>query len=98
METWATGYKNLAGDFDAKGQKAESFMAYLTAAKEKFKDLAMFLYVANGSVLKDMAAFLSATDGNSLKDFGMYLQALSAVPAFRSVTAHRINSVIHEVS
>lgn len=97
LSTWATGYKNLAGDYDVKGQKIESFMAYLATAKDKLKNLAMLLCVADGSVLRNMAVFLSVNDGNSLKDFGMYLQALSAVPAFRSVTAHRINSVIHEV-
>jgi hypothetical protein len=96
LETWATSYKNLAGDYDVKGQKMEALITYLTAAKSKFKDLKMFLSVANGSVLRDMAAYLAATNGIVAKDFGMYLQALSAVPAFKSVTAHRINSVIHE--
>ena len=97
LETWATGYKNFPGEFDAKGQKIEVFMAYLAAAKNKFKDLAMLLHAVNGSVLNDMGVSLAATNGIVAKDLGMFLQALSAVPVFRSVTAHRIDSVIHEV-
>ena len=97
LSTWATGYKNLAGDYDAKGQKIEAFMVYLATAKNKFKDLAMLLHAVNGIILNDMGVSLAATNGIVAKDLGMFLQALSAVPVFRSVTAHRINSVIHEV-
>ena len=97
LETWATGYKNLPGYYDAKGQRIEAFMTCLATAKNKFKDLAMLLHAVNGSVLNDMGVSLAATNGIVAKDLGMFLQALGAVPVFRSVTAHRINSVIHEV-
>ena len=97
LETWAIGYKNFIGEFDAKGQRIEVFMAYLAAAKNKFKNLAMLLHAVNGSILNDIGVSLAVTNGIVAKDLGMFLQALSAVPAFRSVTAHRVSSVIHEV-
>lgn len=98
FETWATQYKDLAGDFDAKGQGVESLTARLETAKAKYKNLAAFLSVTDGSVLKDLAAFLSVTDGSILKNMGLYLKAVQSVPAFRSITAQRVSSVVHEVS
>lgn len=98
FETWATQYKDLAGVFEAKGQSIESLMSRLEAANAKYKDLAAYLSVTDGSVLKDLALFLSATDGSTLKNLGLYLKAIRSVPAFRSITAQRVSSVVHEVS
>jgi len=98
LETWATQYKDLATDFDAKGQSIESLTARLETAKAKYKNLAAFLSVTDGSVLKDLAALLSVTDGSALKNLGLYLKAVQSVPAFRSITAQRVSSVVHEVS
>ncbi len=98
LETWATQYKDLAGDFDAKGQSVESLMSRFETAKAKYKNLAAFLSVTGGDVLKDLAAFLSVTDGSILKSMGLELKAIHCVPAFRSITAQRVSSVIQEVS
>jgi len=97
LKTWATQYKNFAGDFDAKGQSIESLMSQLETAKAKYKNLAAFLLVTDGSVLKDLAAFLSVTDGSVLTNMGLHLKAIQSVPAFRSITAQRVSSVVHEV-
>jgi len=98
LETWATQYKDLAGDFDAKGQSIESLMSRFETAKSKYKNLATFLSVTDGITLKSLAAFLSVTDGSVLNNLGLYLKAVQSVPAFRSITAQRVSSVVHEVS
>ena len=98
FETWATQYKDLAGDFDVKGQSIESLMSRFETAKAKYKNLAAVLSVTDGSVLKDLAAFLSVTDGSALANLGLYLKAVQSVPAFRSIIAQRVSSVVHEVS
>ena len=98
FETWATQYKDLAGDFDAKGQSIESLTARFETAKAKYKNLAAFLSVTDGSVLKDLTAFLSVTDGSVLKNLGLSLKTIQSMPAFRSIIAQRVSSVVHEVS
>jgi len=98
FETWATQYFDLAGDFDVKGQSIESLMSRFETAKAKYENLAAFLSVTDGSVLKDLAAFLSVTDGSVLNNLGLYLKAVQSVPAFRSITAQRVSSIVHEVS
>ena len=98
LETWATQYKDLAGDFDAKGQSIESLMSHFSTAKYNFMNLAAFLSVTDGDVLKDLAAFLSVTDGTVLKNLGLSLRATKSIPAFRSNIAQRVSSVVHEVS
>jgi len=98
FETWATQYKDLAGDFDAKGQNIESMMSRFETARAEYKNLATFFSVTDGSVLNDLTAFLSVTDGSTLKNLGLYLKAVQSVPAFRSITAQRVSSVVHEVS
>jgi len=98
FETWATQYKDLAGDFDAKGQTVESLMSNFSTAKDKFTNLAAFLSATDGDVLKDLAAFLSVTDGAVLKNLGLSLRATKSIPAFRSNIAQRVSSVVSEVS
>jgi len=98
FETWATQYKNLAGTFDVKGQAVESLMSFLETARAEYKSLAAFLSVTDGSILNDLCAFFSVTDGSTLKNLGLYLKAVQSVPAFRSITAQRVSSVVHEVS
>lgn len=98
LETWATHYGDLGSALDVKAQKLESLMVRFEAAKANFKDLASFLAVTDGSVFKDLAAFLSVTDGVTLKDCGLNLKVIQGVPAFRSITAQRVSSVVHEVS
>ena len=98
LETWATRYRDLASVLDVKGQNLESLMAYFEAAGAKSKDLAAFLSATDGAVLRDIAALLSVTDGLTTRDFGLYLKAVRGVPAFRSITAQRVSSVVHEVS
>jgi hypothetical protein len=98
LETWATKYKDLGIDLDVKGQSMESLKSYLEAAKAEFKDLGSFLSVTDGNVLKDLGSFLSATDGEVFKDVGMHLKVVQSVPAFRSIIAQRVSSVIQEVS
>ena len=98
LETMGTQYKDLAADFDIKGQSIESLMSRFETAKAKYKNLAVFLSATDGSIIKDLAAFLSATDGWATRDAGLSLKAIRNVPAFRSVTAQRVSSVIHEVS
>ncbi len=79
------------------GQSLEALKMHLFAAKDKHSDFAAFLSATNFTI-NDFAAFLSVTDGNVLKDFGTNLQVIGAIPVFRSVTAHRVSSVIHEVA
>jgi len=79
------------------GQDLESLKTWLSAAKAKLNDLGMYLTATNGTILRDLAMYLMTTDGTVLNDLGMRLQAISAIPAFRSVTAYKISSVISEV-
>lgn len=98
LETWATQYKDLAGNFDVKGQSIESLMSQFETAKAKYKNLSTYLSVTGGDVLKDLAAFLSVTDGAVMKNLGLSLRATKSIPAFRTNVAQRVSSVVHEVS
>lgn len=102
LPSWLAAYpesmsKNLSADLDVKARAFEFLMAGLQAAKAGLGNLATILTAADGSVLDNMAAFLAATDGTTMTDFGLYLKAIQSIPAFRSVTAQRVSSVIHEL-
>jgi len=98
FEAWATKYRELAGVFDAKGQRVENLPSQFWTAKAGCRDLASYLEVVDGTIMRNLSAYLAASDGLSVRDFGLYLKAIRSVPAFRSITAQRVSSVVHEVS
>jgi len=84
-------------NLDVAGQNISDFIMGLAASKIKMRDLVTYLSATDGTVLNNWATWLTVTDGTTLKDLGVYLQTISAIPAFRSVTAHRLSSVMSEV-
>jgi len=98
LNTWATHYRDALLWLQAQGCKAFDFASYMAAAKAKLKDIACWLSAADGIILRDMAAWLEVTDGRVLKDIGLYLKVIKGVPTFRAVTAHRLSSVLSEVT
>jgi hypothetical protein len=91
----ATG--DFAAFLGALGQYLEDVAAELTAAALEYGDLAMILEAASSTVLDNLAMYLSATDGTVTSDMGLQLSALRLSPAFKSITAQRLTSVISEV-
>lgn len=69
----------------------------LSAARHKFKGVNVICHATNAEVIKHITLSLAATDGMVFHLFKMELRTIKATPAFRSVTAHRVNSVISEI-
>jgi hypothetical protein len=92
-----TTYKDFVMLLEALSQKKESFQLLLEAAKNRYKDFKMILEAADGTVFNNFMMILEASDGEVFNNFALHLQAIKATPAFRSVTAHRVSSVVHEV-
>jgi hypothetical protein len=97
----AIGATNTYADFvmelAALSQKNESLKVIMEAAKDIYKNFKMMLEATDGTVFNDFMMIMKATDGITFNNFGMHLQAISATPAFRSVTAQRLSSIVHEV-
>jgi len=98
LEAALTVYKSLQAWLTAYGQEAASFPALLQAARAKLQSFKSFLHAADGLVFGDLGCFFTATDGIVRSDLGLWLCAFSGIPAFRSVTAQRVSSVVHEVT
>lgn len=112
LETWATEYENLISkleaatwhinnlpaQFSTQAQDLSSFAAVLRAIKYRTKNLSLFLQAHSGFNFIDAALFLIVTDGITMNDMGLKLFAIKNVPTFRSVTAQKVSSVLHEVS
>lgn len=78
-------------------QLIDSFKMLLEVVLNKIDDFKMLLDVTDGTVFDDFAMLLDVVDGTAFDNFKMELGVVSATPAFRSVTAHRVSSVLHEV-
>jgi hypothetical protein len=65
---------------------------------QKFCSLAVMLAAADALLTQNLAASLAATDGLVIHDAGLALDAVIEPPAFRTVTAQRVASIVHEVS
>jgi len=112
LETWATGYGDLknileAADWNmedlaawlcAWGQETRDFGAALHVALETLYDFGAVLTAADGSVLKNLGIFLYTTDGEVKHDAALVLRVVSGTPAFRTITAQRVASIVHEVT
>jgi len=112
LETWATGYgdlksmaeaaawntEDLAAWLCAWGQQLSSLAVLLRAGKHSFGDLAALLAVTDGIVLDDLGFFLIALDGIVLTNVTLSLKVIQAIPAFRTITAQRVASIVHEVT
>jgi len=91
-------YEDMKSVLTAYGQKMPSFPALLEAAGAGLQSLKSFLHATAGVVFGDLGCFFTATDGIVRSDLGLWLCAFSGIPAFRSVTAQRVSSVVHEVT
>lgn len=89
--------KDLSLSVQAIAERREIIKLVLDAATNKLKSLSLDLSATDGTVLQNIFMLLEAVDGTIFEDFKMQLQAIKATPAFRSVTAHRVSSVLHEV-
>lgn len=90
-------FRDLIMNLEAWGVHIDNFKALLEAARDKYKDLTMLLEATDGTLLKNLTMLLEATDGTVFNNFVLQLQCIAATPVFRSVTAHRVSSVAHEV-
>jgi len=97
LKTWATGYRDLASLLIAYGEGRQDLRSALNAAKMTAKDLAVLLTVTGGIVLNDLGVFMHVTDGEVKNDAALILRVVSGTPAFRTVTAQRVASIVHEV-
>ena len=90
-------FRDLIMNLEAWGVQIDAFNVLLEAARDKYKDLTMLLEATDGTLLKNLTMLLEATDGTVFNDFVLQLQCVAAMPVFRSVTAHRVSSVVHEI-
>jgi hypothetical protein len=88
---------DLKLDLEAKAQLIEHFKMLLQAGRENIDSFIMMLAATDGTVFDNFVMLLEAVDGTVFDNFTMILKAVKATPAFRSVTAHRVSSVISEV-
>lgn len=84
-------------NLDVTAQTIDSFKLMLEVGMYTLEDFKMLLEVTDGTVFDDFALLLEVADGTVFDNFKMDLRVISATPAFRSVTAHRVSSVISEV-
>jgi len=90
-------YYDLAALLDVLAQDVTDMIALLEAAGFSFIDLGAFLEATDGAVLEDFATWLRATDGTTFDDASFWLRAIGSVPIFKSITAQKVSSVVHEV-
>jgi len=112
LETWGTHYddfaaalravltvyKDLPAWLAAYGQSLSSLAMVFRAGAEKRRDLAAFFCATDGIITGDFAACFVVTDGTVKTDLGLYLRVVAGIPAFRTITAQKVSSVVHEVS
>lgn len=84
-------------NLEVVAQMIDSFKMLLEVALNNFEDFKMLLEVTDGTVFDNFAMLLDVVDGTVFDNFKMDLSVISATPAFRSVTAHRLTPVLHEV-
>ena len=97
LETWGQLFQDLPLSLEAQAVNLEDLKTWFRAVATVLKDLGLYLNVTDGVSLEDLSVMLNVTDGIILRDASLNLKTVSATPAFRSVTAHRVSSVIHEV-
>ena len=84
-------------NLDVVAQIIDSFKMLLEVGLNKLDDFMMLLELTDGTVFDNFAMLLDVVDGTVFDNFKMDLSVVSATPAFRSVTAHRVSSVLHEI-
>jgi hypothetical protein len=84
-------------NLDAVAQIIDFFKMLLEVVLNKLDDFKMLLEVTDGTVFDNFAMLLAVVNGTVFDNFRMDLSVVSATPAFRSVTAHRLSSVLSEV-
>lgn len=90
--------KDLSTDLSIHGHSLDDLNTWISAAGVSYKHLQSWLGITDGLIMRDLSLWLGITDGTVLKDLGVWAGVISATPAFRSVTAHRLASVMHEVA
>jgi len=112
LETWATKYDDAMVDLEASAiryndamtgliayaREIGDFGAGLQAALDSLYDCALVLAATDGDVLKNLGVFLYTTDGEVKHDAALVLRVVSGTPAFRTITAQRVASIVHEVT
>jgi hypothetical protein len=112
LETWATRYDDhtarlqaadwhitdFAAPLGAWAQSLSPLAIILRAVKYGFKNVSTFLRAHDGIELYDLGLLLYVIEGIATNDLGLNLRVIKAGMAFRSVTAQKVSSVLHEVS
>jgi hypothetical protein len=84
-------------NLEVVAQIIDSFKMLLEVVLNKLDDFKMLLEVTDGTMFDNFAMLLDVVDGTVFDNFKMDLSVVSATPAFRSITAHRLTPVMHEV-
>ena len=90
--------KDLSLPLSVLGLNKKSISLALEAILNKFKNMKMNLEAVDGNIFKNLKLILQVTDGTILKNVKLNVKVINATPVFKSVTAHRLDSVLHEVS
>ncbi len=98
LQTWAWSIDDVKTELETQGLSLSDLTAAFAASGWRLGDIETFLAATDAIVRKDLAAMLWATDGIVTDDFPVYLCAIAFVPAFRSITAQRLTSVVSEVA
>jgi len=89
-------FEALRTHVSAVGLTRESLAMYLSTARGLRQYLRLHLSATDGVVLEALRLLLSTTDGTACEAVRMYLSARRSPPAFRSVVAQRLPSVMSE--
>ena len=98
LQTWAWSIDDVRTALETQGLSLSDLPAAFVAGGWGLGDIMTFLTATDAIVRKDLTALLWATDGIITDDFSVYLSAIGLVPAFRSITAQRLTSVVTEVA
>lgn len=84
--------------FSTVALSREAVMLYLSSSLALRQHLRLILDSTDGTVIEALRILLSATNGTVFESLRMYLSTMKQPPAYKSIVAQRVSSVLSEVA
>jgi hypothetical protein len=98
LTTLGLGLTDIRTWLSVNGQERQDLASRLTSAGQGYSMLPTTLQAVSPTVFLDLGLYLSATSGTVLDSLGLALYAVKTAPAFQSIVAQRLESVMADVS
>ena len=82
----------------AQALAIDDLPAALRACAQRLDDFGLYLSATDAQVLHDIGVYLTATDGAMTDDLSLRLAAVRNAPRYVSSIAHRVSSVVRDVT